>query len=79
MALCVSAAPLTLIGSFYNVVDALDKQCIITTKDFVFHDGRLDEGALDRLSCRVYRIKKAKGFIKGAIDTVRSEVDLIKR
>ena len=67
------------VGSFYNVVDALDKQCIITTKDFVFHDGRLDEGALDRLSCRVYRIKKAKGFIKGAIDTVRSEVDLIKR
>ena len=67
------------VGSFYNVVDALDKQCIITTKDFVFHDGRLDEGALDRLSCRVYRIKKSKGFIKGAIDTVRSEVDLIKR
>lgn len=67
------------VGSFYNVVDALDKQCIITTKDFVLPDGHLDDSSLDRLSCRVYRIKKAGGFIKGAIDTVRSEVDLIKR
>ena len=67
------------VGSFYNVVDALNKQCIITTKDFVLQDGRLDEASLDRLLCRVYRIKKSAGFVKGAIDTVKSEVDLIKR
>ena len=67
------------IGSFYNVVDSLDKQCIVTTKDFVGSDGDLDDKALEQLTCRVYRIKKTDGFIKGRIDTVKTMVTLIKR
>lgn len=67
------------IGSFYNVVDSLDKQCIVTTKDFVGSDGDLDDNALEQLTCRVYRIKKTDGFIKGRIDTVKTMVTLIKR
>ncbi len=66
------------VASFYNVVDSLDKQCIITTKDFVLPDGELDDEALGRLTCRVYRIRKAAGFVKGAIDTVKSDVILKK-
>lgn len=67
------------VGSFYNVVDSLDKQCIITTKDFVLPGGKLDEAALDRLTCRVYRIRKSEGFVQGAIDTVKSDVILRNR
>ena len=67
------------ISSFYNVVDTLDKQCIVTTKDFVDKEGNLDDKALENLTCRVYRVKKADGFIKGRIDTVKTAVTLIKR
>lgn len=68
------------IGSFYNVVDSLEnKQCIVTTKDFVDKKGNLDNKALEQLTCRVYRVKKADGFIKGQIDTVKTDVTLIKR
>lgn len=67
------------ISSFYNVVDSLDKQCIVTTKDFVDKNGNLDDKALENLTCRVYRVKKADGFIKGRIDTVKTAVTLIKR
>lgn len=68
------------IGSFYNVVDSLEnKQCIVTTKDFVDDKGNLDDKALEQLTCRVYRVKKADGFIKGQIDTIKTDVTLIKR
>lgn len=65
------------IESFYNVVDSLDKQCIITTKDFLT-GGLIDEDALKKLTCRVYRLQKEKGFKKGTLDTIRSIVTLEK-
>ena len=46
---------------FYNVIDGLHKQCIIVTKDFI-SNGRVDIEKVDRLTCSVYRIKKADGF-----------------
>ena len=65
------------IESFYNVVDSLDKQCIITTKDFL-NGGKIDDKALEKLTCRVYRLQKEKGFRKGTLDTIRTIVTLEK-
>lgn len=44
---------------FYNVIDKINKQCIIVTKDFI-EKGRLNEEAIDGLTCAVYRIKKVQ-------------------
>lgn len=68
----------TKIESFYNVVDSLDKQCIITTKDFVLPNGDLNEKALDKLTCRVYRLKKDAGFARGALETIKTTVTVRK-
>ena len=68
----------TKVESFYNVVDSLDKQCIITTKDFVNLDGQLNEEALNKLTCMVYRVKKDLGFAPGALETIKTTVTRIK-
>ena len=68
----------TKVESFYNVVDSLNKQCIITTKDFVLRNGMTNDEALEKLTCVVYRIKKASGFVPGALDTIRTIVTHIK-
>ena len=62
---------------FYNVVDALKKQCIIVTKDFITK-GQLRIGDIDKLTCGVYCICKAKGFDERDMSTIRTKVEKIK-
>ena len=62
---------------FYNVIDRLDKQCIIVTKDFMTK-GVVRDKDIERLSCPVYRIKKADGFDKNNMATIRSTVKKLK-
>lgn len=62
---------------FYNVIDRLDKQCIIVTKDFMTK-GVVRSKDIEKLSCPVYRIKKAEGFDKNNMATIRSTVKKLK-
>lgn len=62
---------------FYNVIDGLDKQCIIVTKDFMTK-GVVRSNDIDKLSCPVYRIKKAEGFDKNNMATIRTTVTKLK-
>ena len=62
---------------FYNVIDRLDKQCIIVTKDFMTK-GIVRNKDIEKLSCPVYRIKKAEGFDKNNMATIRSTVKKLK-
>lgn len=62
---------------FYNVIDGLDKQCIIVTKDFMTK-GVVRSKDIDKLSCPVYRIKKANGFDKNNMATIRTIITKLK-
>ena len=62
---------------FYNVIDKLDKQCIIVTKDFITK-GKLRINEVESLTCSVYRIKKAEGFDSKNMATIRTKVEKIK-
>ena len=62
---------------FYNVIDGLDKQCIIVTKDFMTK-GVVRAKDIDKLSCPVYRIKKADGFDKNNMATIRTIITKLK-
>ena len=62
---------------FYNVIDRLDKQCIIVTKDFMSKGG-VRSNDIEKLSCPVYRIKKADGFDKSNMATIRTTVTKLK-
>lgn len=62
---------------FYNVIDKLQKQCIIVTKDFITK-GTPRLADIDKLTCSVYRIKKAPNFDKKNMATIRTLVEKIK-
>ena len=62
---------------FYNVIDKLNKQCIIVTKDFITK-GQLRLNEIDNLTCGVYRIKKAENFDSKNMATIRTLVEKIK-
>ena len=62
---------------FYNIIDKLNKQCIIITKDFITK-GQLRLPELDKLTCGVYRIKKASNFDERNMATIRTMVEKIK-
>lgn len=62
---------------FYNVIDGLDKQCIIVTKDFMTK-GIVRTKDIEKLSCPIYRIKKADGFDKNNMATIRTTVKKLK-
>ena len=62
---------------FYNVIDKLNKQCIIVTKDFITK-GQLRLNEIDQLTCGVYRIKKADNFDSKNMATIRTLVEKIK-
>ena len=62
---------------FYNVIDGLYKQCIIITKDFI-SNGRVDIEKVDKLTCSVYRIKKADGFNAKNMATIRTTIEKLK-
>lgn len=62
---------------FYNVIDKIQKQCIIVTKDFI-EKGKLNESAIDGLTCSVYRIKKAPNFDQSNMATIRTLIEKIR-
>ncbi len=62
---------------FYNVIDKIHKQCIIVTKDFI-EKGKLNEVAIDELTCNVYRIKKAPNFDQSNMATIRTLIEKIR-
>ncbi len=62
---------------FYNVIDKLNKQCIIVTKDFITK-GELRINEVDKLTCIVYRIKKAANFDNRNMATIRTLVEKLK-
>ena len=43
---------------FYNIIDKIEKQCIIVTKDFITK-GQLRIEDVEHLTCTIYRIKNA--------------------
>ena len=63
--------------NFYNVIDTLHKQCIIVTKDFITK-GKVRFPEIEKLTCSVYRIKKADGFNTRNMATIRSTIEKIK-
>lgn len=64
-------------SEFYNVIDKIDKQCIIVTKDYITH-GMVRENDINKLTCSVYRIKKADSFDKTNMATIRTIIKKIK-
>lgn len=62
---------------FYNVINSIEKQCIIVTKDFITK-GNVRLGDIEKLNCPVYRIKKHSGFDQSNLATIRTTVDKIK-
>ena len=63
--------------NFYNVIDQLHKQCIIVTKDFI-SKGNVRLQDIERLTCSVYRIKKAAGFDARNMATIRTTIEKLK-
>lgn len=62
---------------FYNVIDKIQKQCIIVTKDFI-EKGKLNEPAINNLTCSVYRIRKAPNFDQSNMATIRTLIEKIR-
>lgn len=62
---------------FYNVINTIQKQCIIVTKDFMTK-GVVRMHDIDKLNCPVYRIKKADGFNQSDLSTIRTTVEKLK-
>ena len=68
---------------FYNIIDKLDKQCIIVTKDLLEIDyatktKKLNQEKLNQLTCAVYQISKAEGFDKEDLSTIQTIIEHIK-
>lgn len=63
--------------NFYNVIDHLKKQCIIITKDFITK-GEIRFSEIEKLTCSVYRIKKADGFDNKNMATICTTIEKIK-
>jgi DNA sulfur modification protein DndD len=62
---------------FYNIINDVNKQCIVITKDFIT-GGKVRMNDVDKLTCRVYRIQKADGFNNSDLSTIRTLVKEIK-
>ena len=62
---------------FYNIIDTINKQCIIVTKDFL-DKNTLRMNDINKLTCSVYRIQKADGFDKNDLSTIRTTVVKVK-
>lgn len=69
--------------TFYNVIDTIDKQCVIVTKDLLNIDKKtgdknLDFETINKLSCSVYRISKVAPFNEKDLSTIQTVVEFIK-
>lgn len=65
-------------SGFYNIIDTLEKQCIIVTKDFLDDKGNIDYNKINQLTCTVYRIQKAPGFNQDDLSTIRTILTPVK-
>lgn len=68
---------------FYNIIDQIDKQCVIFTKDLLNFDRdsghrQLDYDKINQLSCAVYRIHKQEGYDEEDLSTIRTITEKIK-
>ncbi|MBR4647913.1 MAG: AAA family ATPase [Bacteroidales bacterium] len=68
---------------FYNVIDQIDKQCVIATKDLLILDNetgekKLDMETINKLNCSVYRIKKVEPFDENKIETIQTTIEIVK-
>ena len=68
---------------FYNIIDNIDKQCIIFTKDLLRYNKETEKRELDfdkinQLSCSVYRIQKSPGYDEEDLSTIRTITERIK-
>lgn len=68
---------------FYNIIDNIDKQCIIFTKDLLRYNRETEKRELDfdkinQLSCSVYRILKSPGYDEEDLSTIRTITERIK-
>lgn len=69
--------------TFYNVLDTIDKQCIIVTKDLLDIDKttgekKLDFDVINKLSCSVYRIEKVEPFNDKDLSTIQTIIKQVK-
>lgn len=68
---------------FYNVIDKINKQCIIVTKDLLDIDKisgsrKLNEAKIASLTCSVYRIEKQRPFVATDLSTICTTSTQIK-
>lgn len=68
---------------FYNVIDGINKQCVIVTKDLLRENPmnrkvEVEYDVVNRLNCSVYRIEKAEGFDENDLSTIQIEIKKIK-
>ena len=68
---------------FYNIIDKLDKQCIIVTKDLLeidynTRDKKLNQDKLNQLTCTVYQISKAAGYNPTDLSTIMTNIKHVK-
>lgn len=68
---------------FYNIIDKIDKQCIIVTKDLLEVDKKTDHKTLntekiESMTCSVYRIEKKAGYDQEDLSTIRTIITPIK-
>jgi DNA sulfur modification protein DndD len=69
--------------TFYNVIDTIDKQCVIVTKDLLNIDKatgqkELDFDTINKLSCSVYRIEKVEPFNDKDLSTIQTVVKQVR-
>lgn len=67
---------------YYNLIDKLDKQCIIVTKDFLVDSDKkikdLNMDKINKLTSSVYRITKIEGFNQSDLSTIQTQIIPIK-
>lgn len=69
--------------TFYNVIDTIDKQCVIVTKDLLninktTGQKELDFDTINKLSCAVYRIEKVEPFNDKDLSTIHTVIKQIR-
>ena len=69
--------------TFYNVIDTIDKQCVIVTKDLLninksTGQKELDFETINKLSCSVYRIEKVEPFNDKDLSTIQTVVKQVR-
>ncbi len=69
--------------TFYNVIDTIDKQCVIVTKDLLNIDKEtgqktLDFDTINKLSCSVYRIEKTEPFNDKDLSTIQTVIKPVR-